>query len=103
VRDPAEHVQGDPADGQAVRDRHEGVRQLVEQNRDEEEERGQQPVGPVGGRGQVGQRVREVPDREGPGDEPVDHEPAHVDVDRNAADREHPHRPTHVAHPPPPE
>ena len=67
----------------------------MEQHGDEEKKCRQQPVGPVRGGREIRQRAREIARRERPCDQSVNHEPAHVDVDRYAADREHTHRPTH--------
>src|SRR5439155_27003315 len=88
LRDTAEHVQRDAADGYVLVQRREGVRELVQEDRCEEEHGGQGAVQPVGGRGARGQDVRKIARRKTPRHETEDHEPAGVDPYRDPPDPE---------------
>ena len=85
--DASEDEQGDRPGAQAVAQGDDGVPQLVEDDRDEEEKRRHEALRPVGGGREIGILRREVARRQGPDDQAEDDQPAEVEVDR---DPDHP-------------
>jgi len=73
-------------DFQAARLGHEGVTELVQQNRDEEQHRGGAAQKPVGGAAQMWVDLRKVGCGKGPGHECKDDQPAVMYANLDAAD-----------------
>ena len=73
-----EDEEGDGADPDAVMEGHEGVAQLVEQDRHEEQQRGREPLGPIGRSRKVRVVLGKVPGGQRPRDQAKDDHPTEV-------------------------
>ena len=88
LRHASEDVQRDAGDGNAVVQRSDGVRQLVQQDRGEQEQGRHQSLDPQRADRQIRKRLGKIPDREVPGEEREDEDPARMRAHGNSADPE---------------
>jgi hypothetical protein len=95
LRHPSENVQRDPRHRDPVAARRHRVGELVQEHRGEQQERGQEPPGPMAGERDVGQHVGEIADREAPREQSEDGQPAHVGSHRDPEDPEQRRRTAH--------
>ena len=83
MRHPAENEQGDLPDRDLVTQRHIGMSQFMQQDREKQQERGNTTHPPIAWSRQAWQHLRQIARRQGPGDKEKHRKPGRMYVDRD--------------------